>query len=136
MLNKRARLKGRGTPDNPPNRFELLSYSPDPEAQEASPQPTTQLLRDPARTILSYNDSPDVGFTVSLNPYRGCEHGCVYCLSGDTLVLMADGSMQKLEALRVGEEIYGTERHGWYRRYTKTRLLATWRARKPAFQVN
>ena len=84
MLDKRTWLRGRGTPNNPPNRFELLSYSPDPEAQEDTPQPATQLLRDPARTILSYNDSPDVGFTVSLNPYRGCEHGCIYCYARPT----------------------------------------------------
>jgi len=137
MLDKKRRLKGRGTPNNPANRFESIFYSPDPEVgeQEDTPQPVTQLLRDPSRTILSYNKSPDVGFTVSLNPYRGCEHGCIYCLSGDTLVLMADGSMQKLEVLRVGDEIYGTERHGWYRRYTKTRVLAHWKTRKPAFKV-
>jgi len=137
MLDKSPRLKGRGAPDNPANRFESISYSPDPEVdeQEDASQPATQLLRDPARTVLSYNNSPDIGFTVSLNPYRGCEHGCIYCLSGDTLILMADGSMQKLEVLRVGDEIYGTERHGWYRRYTKTRVLAHWKTRKPAFKV-
>jgi DNA repair photolyase len=79
-------FKGRGTADNPPNRFELISYSPDPELheQEDIRQPATQLLRDPTRTILSYNESPDVGFTVSLNPYRGCEHGCPYCYARPT----------------------------------------------------
>src|SRR5215470_19055371 len=99
MAPKKSFCKGRGTADNPTNRFESISYSPDPEAgeQEDVAQLATQLLRDPSRTILTYNKSPDVGFTVSLNPYRGCEHGCIYCLSGDTLVLMADGSMQKLE---------------------------------------
>src|SRR5713101_5248365 len=86
MLDKRPLLKGRGTSDNPSNRFEAISYSPDPEVwgQEGIPQPATQLLRDPARTILSYNESPDVGFTVSLNPYRGCEHGCIYCYARPT----------------------------------------------------
>jgi DNA repair photolyase len=86
MLHKRTRLKGRGTPNNPPNRFELISYIPDPEIQdqEDTPHPATQLLRDPARSILSYNKSPDVGFTVSLNPYRGCEHGCIYCYARPT----------------------------------------------------
>jgi DNA repair photolyase len=135
MLDKRARLRGRGTPNNPPNRFELLSYSPDPEAQEDTPQPATQLLRDPARTLLSYNDSPDVGFTVSLNPYRGCEHGCIYCLSGDTLVLMADGTTRRLKDVRIGDAIYGTIRRGWYRRYVKTRVLAHWSVTKPAYRV-
>src|SRR5215813_13185983 len=86
MLDKKRRLKGRGTPNNPANRFESIFYSPDPEVgeQEDTPQPVTQLLRDPSRTILSYNKSPDVGFTVSLNPYRGCEHGCIYCYSRPT----------------------------------------------------
>jgi DNA repair photolyase len=86
MLDKKRRLKGRGTPDNPANRFESISYSPDPEWQEQEDisHPATQLLRDPSRTILSYNESPDVGFTVSLNPYRGCEHGCIYCYARPT----------------------------------------------------
>src|SRR5262245_53279524 len=137
MSPKKSFRKGRGTADNPPNRFESLVYQPDPETddQEGTSLPTIRLFRDPSRTILAYNKSPDVGFTVSFNPYRGCEHGCIYCLSGDTLVLMADGSMQKLEALTVGDKIYGTERHGWYRRYTKTRVLAHWKTQKPAFKV-
>ena len=138
MADKKLPFKGRGTPENPTNRFERLSYSPDPDEWnddgDRNP-PATQLLRDPARTVLTFNDSPDVGFDVSLNPYRGCEHGCVYCLSGDTRILMADGSMRVLKALTVGDEIYGTERHGWYRRYTKTRVLAHWGTRKPAFRI-
>src|SRR5215813_5444177 len=135
MPDKRPGLRGRGTPHNPPNRFERLSYSPDPEAQEDGSRPETHLLRDPARTILSYNKSPDVGFTVSLNPYRGCEHGCIYCLSGDTLILMADGTTKPLAALRTGDAIYGTVRRGWYRRYAKTQVLAQWSTVKPAYRV-
>ncbi len=86
MSPKKSFVKGRGTPNNPTNRFELISYSPDPDVggQEDAQQLTTQLLRDPTRTILTYNKSPDVGFTVSLNPYRGCEHGCVYCYARPT----------------------------------------------------
>jgi len=86
MSTKRSLLKGRGTADNPPNRFEAIAYQPDPEAgeQEDTSHPATQLFRDPTRTILSYNKSPDVGFTVSLNPYRGCEHGCIYCYARPT----------------------------------------------------
>src|SRR5262249_16380325 len=81
------------------------------------------------------NDSPDVGFEVSINPYRGCEHGCVYCLSGDTLILMADGTTQRLEGIRVGDQIYGTMRRGWYRRYVRTRVLAHWSVTRPAYRV-
>ena len=80
-----TRLKGRGTPRNPTNRFETITYQPDPtdpDMQAAGPK--TRLLRDPSRTILSYNTSPDVGFRVSLNPYRGCEHGCIYCYARPT----------------------------------------------------
>jgi DNA repair photolyase len=86
MSPKKSFVKGRGTPNNPTNRFELISYSLDPDVggQEDAPQLISQLLRDPARTILTYNKSPDVGFTVSLNPYRGCEHGCVYCYARPT----------------------------------------------------
>ena len=73
-------IRGRGASENPPNRFEKLAYVPDPaERDPEDPGPRTQLLRDPSRSIVARNDSPDVGFDVSVNPYRGCEHGCIYC---------------------------------------------------------
>ena len=62
-----------------------------PEEKDERPL-ETQVTIERARTILSHNDSPDVGFSTSINPYRGCEHGCIYCVSGDTPVLMADGT--------------------------------------------
>jgi len=46
---------------------------------EEDPAPRTQFLRDKSQTIIAYNDSPDIGFEASVNPYRGCEHGCIYC---------------------------------------------------------
>jgi DNA repair photolyase len=82
-------LKGRGTSENPANRFERLSYSwedegpCDPDGDER-PSPRTLYMRDPSRQILSHNDSPDVPFDTSVNPYRGCEHGCVYCYARPT----------------------------------------------------
>src|SRR5205807_5837868 len=48
------------------------------------PAPTTQFFRDDTRSLLVSNDSPDVGFDVSINPYRGCEHGCIYCYARPT----------------------------------------------------
>jgi DNA repair photolyase len=70
----------RGTAANPPNRFEAIHLERDEDWNpEEDPLPRTQFLKDKTRTILTRNDSPDVGFEVSLNPYRGCEHGCIYC---------------------------------------------------------
>ena len=91
-------LKGRGATDNPANRFERLRVVADewgPEADRVDgdpargaggrgPSPETRFYRDASRTILSWNDSPDVGFDVSINPYRGCEHGCIYCYARPT----------------------------------------------------
>ena len=72
-------VRGRGASSNPRNRFEELHFEPDPETWElAQPRPATRFLRDGSRSILTRNESPDVGFDVSLNPYRGCEHGCAY----------------------------------------------------------
>ena len=72
--------RGRGTGLNPTNRFDALAYeweeSADPEER---PAPKTKFFRDNSRSILVKNDSPDIPFAWSLNPYRGCEHGCVYC---------------------------------------------------------
>ena len=74
-------LDGRGTRLDPPNRFERLHVERDAadEAESDSPAQPTELYRDTSKTILAENDSPDVGFRFSLNPYRGCEHGCIYC---------------------------------------------------------
>jgi DNA repair photolyase len=77
-------LRGRGSAENPGNRFELLHYERDPEAGPEDAAPTTQFFRDCSRSIIARNDSPDVGFDASINPYRGCEHGCVYCYARPT----------------------------------------------------
>jgi DNA repair photolyase len=73
--------RGRGAAINPTNRFEKMAVElevPGPERVQ------TELLRDGSRSIITYNDSPDVGFDASLNPYRGCEHGCIYCYARPT----------------------------------------------------
>ena len=84
-------LRGRGAVANPGNRFDGLDYLPDGEALqaqadagEAPERPPTELLTDHSRSIITRNDSPDVGFDASLNPYRGCEHGCAYCFARPT----------------------------------------------------
>ena len=75
------KLRGRGAASNPPNRFERLSYATSDWTEPEDPSRQTILLRDDTRTIINYNDSPDVGFSASINPYRGCEHGCIYCFA-------------------------------------------------------
>jgi DNA repair photolyase len=71
---------GRGTPLNPPNRFERLALERDEDWDPAEdPAPRTEFYRDCSRSVITYSDSPDLSFRASLNPYRGCEHGCAYC---------------------------------------------------------
>jgi len=80
-------IRGRGTGWNPVNRFERRQYEPDEDAHDEwadAPRPGTVVFDDTSKTILSENDSPDVGFNFSVNPYRGCEHGCVYCYARPT----------------------------------------------------
>ncbi|MCX7877561.1 MAG: PA0069 family radical SAM protein [Ignavibacteria bacterium] len=77
-------LKSRGTSLNPKNRFEPLFIDYEDLADEYFEEPPdrklkTNFFRDNSRTILSENNSPDLGFRYSINPYRGCEHGCIYC---------------------------------------------------------
>jgi DNA repair photolyase len=74
-------------------------------------------------------------FRWTVNPYRGCSHGCRYCLAGDTPILMADGRTRPLAELAVGDRIYGTERRGNYRRYVPTVVLDHWSTVKPAYRV-
>ncbi|WBB65158.1 intein-containing Rv2578c family radical SAM protein [Micromonospora sp. WMMD812] len=76
-----------------------------------------------------------VPFEWTINPYRGCSHACVYCVGGDTPVLMADGRTKQIRDLEIGDRIYGTERRGAYRRYVVTTVLAKWSTVKPAYRV-
>jgi DNA repair photolyase len=85
MHNELFPIRGRGAADNPANRFERLHYEPDSEADPwDQAAPATQFFKDSTRSIITQNDSPDVGFETSINPYRGCEHGCVYCYARPT----------------------------------------------------
>lgn len=77
--------KGRGAGSNRSGRFESVSreafddgWSTDCEER---PSPATRVLTDRSRSIVAHNDSPDVPFDSSINPYRGCEHGCIYCFA-------------------------------------------------------
>jgi len=77
-------IRGRGAQSNPAGRFERLSVERDDWVEELDPSPTTRLLVDASRSVLTRNQSPDVGARVTLNPYRGCEHGCSYCFARPT----------------------------------------------------
>ncbi|TVP45026.1 MAG: PA0069 family radical SAM protein [Gemmatimonadales bacterium] len=80
-----ASLSGRGAGSDPPNRFEELALELDAEEADGEPgRRETLYFRDPARSVLTRNRSPDVGFDWSLNPYRGCTHGCSYCYARPT----------------------------------------------------
>ena len=74
-------------------------------------------------------------FRWTINPYRGCQHACTYCTVGETPILMANGRTKPLAEVRAGDEIYGTIRHGYYRRYAITTVLAHWSTIKPAYRV-
>jgi DNA repair photolyase len=131
-------MKGRGALSNPPGRFDKLTktFEHDGWFEEEPPDRVdTVVLPEPARSIISRNKSPDIGFSQSINPYRGCEHACPYCMSGDTPILMGDGNIRPLADLEEGDAIYGTERIGFYRRYVRTRVLAKWSVIKPAFRI-
>jgi DNA repair photolyase len=86
-------MRGRGAFTNPPNRFEpraIVPVDPDDAASTDAcweflgPALKTTVDIDTTRTIIARNDSPDIPFDVSINPYRGCEHGCIYCFARPT----------------------------------------------------
>jgi DNA repair photolyase len=74
-------------------------------------------------------------FGWTINPYRGCSHACTYCLSPDTLILMANGRQKPLREVHVGDAIIGTNPDGAYRRYVETTVLATWNTRKRGYRI-
>ena len=78
--------KGRGAASNPEGRFESIRHHTEDdgwqsELLEDKPRPRTEVTDERARSVISRNDSPDIHFTQALNPYRGCEHGCIYCFA-------------------------------------------------------
>ena len=74
---------GRGASGNVPNRFEKISSQAEPNEVDPA-KPKTAYIRDHSRSIIARNDSPDIGFDASINPYRGCSHGCIYCYARPT----------------------------------------------------
>ncbi len=75
----RPSIRGRGAAHDPPNRFEPIEVDREEWVLAEDPDPETRLYRDASRSIVATNDSPDVGFEASVNPYRGCECGCSFC---------------------------------------------------------
>ncbi len=90
-----------------------------------------------AKSILNrVPESSQVPFRWTINVFRGCTHSCVYCLRGDTPVLMADGRHKPIAELEVGDAIYGTQAgESGYRRYARTTVLDKWITIKPAYRV-
>ena len=95
MQAERLNSAHRGAGDNPVNRFEKIQIDPDVDQSSFHSDstgwnpdwavlPRTTFYKDHSKTVIARNDSPDVGFTTSLNPYRGCEHGCIYCYARPT----------------------------------------------------
>jgi DNA repair photolyase len=81
------RRHGRGAQTNRSGRYEPIAYEPQDDGWESLAELealTTEVQEVPARRILARNDSPDIGFDRSINPYRGCEHGCIYCFARPT----------------------------------------------------
>ncbi|MEU5696318.1 intein-containing Rv2578c family radical SAM protein [Actinosynnema sp. NPDC020468] len=84
-----------------------------------------------AKSVLNRVPGGRMPFSWTVNPYRGCTHGCTYCLAGDTPVLLADGRTRPIADLSVGEEVFGTHEG----RFVPTRVLGHWSTRKPAFRL-
>lgn len=118
---------------NPKSRFaanlvEYFDELPGPEVE-------LSVYEDHTQQVLAENDSPDLGFRYSVNPYRGCFHGCAYCLAGETRILMADGSNKPLADVKAGEQVVGTERHGAGRRFVPSLVLDRWATARRAYRV-
>jgi len=83
----RRAVRGRGAVSNPEGRFETIRHQWEDDGwshellDETAARPRTEVTEERARSVISRNDSPDIHFTQAINPYRGCEHGCIYCFA-------------------------------------------------------
>jgi DNA repair photolyase len=137
----RPNPRGRGAAIDPVQRFTQREVTWDGDeldfeeaTGEGAPE-RTRVVRDASRSVLSHNTSPDLPFDVSLNPYRGCEHGCSYCLSPDTRITLANGQARRLDDVAVGDRILGTVRGPRYRHLVATDVRDVWRTRRRAYRV-
>jgi DNA repair photolyase len=147
-------IRGHGASWNPPNRFETIHLEPEDWVDPDDPdprRPETQILRDNTKEILSQNDSPDLWFEHGINVYRGCSHGCVYCLSSRAPVLHSDFVWRPIGEIREGDELVSIDEYptpGLHRQRTKygaassgTRKLrkavveAVWWSRRPTLRL-
>jgi DNA repair photolyase len=141
MAERPEPIRGRGTRSDPPNRFEPIEVELDPDAfapDDPPPDPRTRYFRDASRSAITWNQSADVPFDASLNPYRGCEHGCVYCLAPETPVLYADMAWRPLGEVRVGDVLVGFDERpasGAPRRLRPSRVEACWWSRATALRL-
>ena len=125
-------MKARPT-HNPLPRFRSTAIEYEPG--DGPPPSSVTILEDHSRSILSHNDSPDLGFSWSANPYRGCLHSCSYCVDGETAILLGDSRTKRIADLAIGDEIYGTVLDGRWRRFVRTRVLDHWSTVKCAYRI-
>jgi DNA repair photolyase len=119
---------------NPPNPWS----SSEIEYLEEVPPARLEVYEDHTRSILAENDSPDVGFRFSLNPYRGCEHGCSYCMEPTTPVLYADMSWRPLGDVQVGDVLVGFDEFpepGRTRKLRHSIVENVWWSRRPTLRL-
>ena len=117
---------------NPTNRFHETAVTYDDG--ESPPPATVTLIEDHARSIVASNDSPDVGFDYSVNPYRGCLHACAYCLAGDTQITSPTAARAGRRAPPRRRDLRHAVRPR-HAAYVTTQVLHHWATRKPAFRI-
>jgi DNA repair photolyase len=134
-----APIRGRGASTNPANRFERLRVIQDPPMEgEEPPAPQTEYLKDTSHSIVAFNESPDVGFDAGINPYRGCLHGCVYCIHPDTPILYADASWRPIGNVRAGDVLLGFDEFpipGSTRKFRPAIVEQVWWSKKPTVRL-
>lgn len=126
MENEAKSIPHRGAASNPVNRFDQISLEPDDEwnSDENAPH-TTQFLKDASQSAISYNKSPDLPFDATINPYRGCEHGCIYCYARPTHEYLGFSSGLDFETrIMVKERAPDLLREEFLSRRWKSQILA------------
>ncbi len=126
------KISGRSSGYNPQNRFEEIVLVPTdddgrffPDENQAERKVETKFFVDTSKTALARNDSPDVGFTYSINPYRGCEHGCIYCYARPSHEFLGFSSGLDFETkIMVKEDAPGLLREAFMKKSWEPQVVA------------